>query len=344
MYVIKSVPEDFVVEEITKIKKNVSGAKLRWKEKMRALRGNKTPEKKRYTIFRMKKTNLNLFEAIELISEKTGIPKKDFGYAGTKDKKAVTIQTISVPEYPKSELLNLEIKGINILDVFKSDKPIKLGDLIGNRFHIIVRNIDENIKENIEKNLNKIKKNGFLNLFGKQRFGSDNAEIGKMIIKKDFKKAAELLVTSNKDVKYYLSENRADYIGSVKILPKMLSRMFIHAYQSQIWNETAEKIKRNCMIPIIGSKTKLENYPESKDIVEKIMKRENNQLSDFVIKDIMFLSTRGGERKSIIRPDNLSYSIGNDDMNKDKLKLILDFELPKGSYATVFVNYIMKYK
>jgi len=342
MYKIKTVPEDFVVDEITEIRESGASSKLRWKEKMDLLRNKKNSATKRFTIFRMTKTDMDLFGAIGILSEKTGIPKKYFGYAGTKDKKAVTSQMISVPEYPKKKMEDLKIKGIKISDIFYADRPIKLGNLSGNRFMITVRNIDSKEKAEIEKNIEKIKKNGFPNLFGEQRFSKDNIEIGRLLVKKDFKRAAELIASSNKDVMYYLSGNKDDYMGAIKILPKMLSKMFIHAYQSYIWNMTAEQVKKDCQIPIIGSKTKLEYYPDSKETVEKIMRKEGLSLSDFVIKDIMFLSTRGEERKSVVKPEKLAHSFGEDEMNEGRLKLILGFEIPKGSYATVLIDFIMR--
>ncbi|MBN2102114.1 MAG: tRNA pseudouridine(13) synthase TruD [Candidatus Aenigmarchaeota archaeon] len=342
MYKIKSVPQDFVVDEITDIEESKASSKLRWKEKMDLLRNKKKKPARKFTVFRMTKTDIDFFRAIEMLSEKTGIPKKEFGYAGTKDKKAVTSQMISIPEYHKENLGTMKIKGIRISDIFETDKPIKLGNLSGNKFRIIVRNIDSEERIRIEKNIEKIKKDGFLNLFGEQRFSKDNIEIGRLLVRKDFKKAAELIASSNNDVRHYLSRNNDDCIGAIEILPRMLSKMFVHAYQSYIWNMTAGQIKKDCMIPIIGSKTKLENYPDSRKIIEKIMKKEGILLSDFVIKDIMPLSTRGEERKSMIKPEKFTHTFKEDGMNKGQLKLILSFVLPKGSYATVLIDFIMK--
>jgi tRNA pseudouridine13 synthase len=384
MYRLKSVPEDFVVDEITLIREQESSARLRWKEKMKTLRGAdpssgmKSKETKRYTIFRMKKTGMDHFQAIAILSEKTRIQRSDFGYAGTKDRRAVTSQLISIPRIPRETLERLSIKGIEISDIFESDKPIKLGDLVGNRFHITVRNVEEKERPLVLKNLKKVKEKGFTNLFGEQRFGSmrsANHIIGKAIIKRDFEKAVMIFLTQagsesgenetararlakEKDFRRalayfarsltyerimleHLSVNPDDFPGALRALPKLLGRMFIHAYQSHIWNEVAEKIGKDGMIPILGSKTILDNYPESKEILRKIMIGEAIKPSDFVIKDMMFLTTRGEERAAIVKPNDLKHSFGDDELNRGKIKLILDFELPKGSYATVLVGNIM---
>ncbi|NOX71144.1 MAG: tRNA pseudouridine(13) synthase TruD, partial [Candidatus Micrarchaeota archaeon] len=55
-----------------------------------------------------------------------------------------------------------------------------------------------------------------------------------------------------------------------------------------------------------------------------------------------FLSTRGDERCAFVKPKNLKFSFSDDDLNCGKIKIVLDFELPKGSYATVLIKDIMK--
>ena len=71
MYKIKSVPEDFIVEEIPLFEFSDTG---------------------KYTYFLLKKTNYNTEKVIQKLSKYYKIPRKRFGYAGNKDKKAVTTQ------------------------------------------------------------------------------------------------------------------------------------------------------------------------------------------------------------------------------------------------------------
>ena len=378
MYQIKSVPDDFVVEEITKITKSAETAKIKWKMKMEKL-GRKKRKTNVYTVFLLTKRNIDIFKAILLISKKCGVNPKDFGYAGTKDKRAVTKQMISVPGSVAEKLRRINMTGLEITNIFESQKPIKLGDLAGNRFHIMIRNIDPKDKDKVEKNIRHIKNKGFLNIFGEQRFGTPrqvNHIIGRHIIKGDFKKAVIDFLTLTggesddatqariklkremnfkKAVSYfpgglkyervileYLSKNPDDYKDALARLPKMLSRMFIHAYQSWVWNKAAEKIRKDVIIPLIGSKTHFEDYPESGKVIKGIMREEGIALSDFVIRNMMFLSTRGDERRTFIFPRNIRTEFGEDELNPGKMKLAVDFELPKGSYATTLINDIMK--
>lgn len=349
MYKIKQIPSDFIVEEISAINRSGSIAKFRWKKRMKAVRGLKKKEDKKtkiYTIFSIEKKDIDLYTAIEIISKKIKIHKKDFGYAGTKDKKAITTQFMSVPGEMTSALDSFSNNKIKIKESFISERPLKLGDLKGNRFTITVRNIRKNKESEIKNNIKRVLNKGCLNLFGEQRFGSDgnNAELGKLIIKENFKFLAKEL---SKDGKYgkqiisYLKENPDDYRGSVITLPKLLLKMFIHAYQSYIWNKTARIINRDIEIPVIGSKTNLDDYPESKSIIQNILTQEKIRLSDFVIRNAMFLSTRGDKRACIMHPEDISYSFANDELNKSMRKLIVSFFLPKGSYATVLTKEIM---
>lgn len=54
----------------------------------------------------------------------------------------------------------------------KSGDGLRLGDLSGNRFKIVIREVDEQNNEIIESGIDSLKKNGFINYFGLQRFGT----------------------------------------------------------------------------------------------------------------------------------------------------------------------------
>ena len=90
MYKLKQKPEDFIVNEITNIK---------------------LKDKGKYAIFLLKKENYTNERAVQKIAEKLRIPRKFIGYAGNKDKVAVTTQYISIKN---SKIKRLELKDIKI--------------------------------------------------------------------------------------------------------------------------------------------------------------------------------------------------------------------------------------
>jgi tRNA pseudouridine13 synthase len=129
----------------------------------------------------IKKREVNTHWVARLLSEKFGVKENDVSYAGQKDRYAVTTQWFSIYA-PKVEM-TLETRpfpdeDIEILTQTRHSKKLRRGDLVGNRFNIVLRDIKseeevliETLKASIENNLEAIKKNGVPNYFGLQRFG-----------------------------------------------------------------------------------------------------------------------------------------------------------------------------
>ena len=301
--IMKEIPEDFCVKEISKLEFN---------------------EKGRYYYYLLKKRNYNTLDAIKRISEKLRIDMMRIGYAGNKDKFAITEQYISIKDY---KINNLNLKDIELTFVGNGSKPILLGDLEKNSFRITVRGLDK-------------KKNGkvkwIINYFDEQRFGGDNIETGKKILKNEF--------------------NDLDK-------PKTLLMLYVHSVQSYIWNKTVEKyliekngtkIKynhgyflfperkiKNEKIPLVGYLTVIKNK-KIDDIIYKLMDKEKIKISDFLIQKLPRISQKGGERELIAKVSNFKIKYFSDDLHKNKYKAIFDFVLPKGVYATLVIKRFFK--
>ena len=134
----------------------------------------------------IKKREVNTHWVARLLSEKFGVKEHDVSYAGQKDRYAVTTQWFSIYA-PKIDIA-LETRpfpdeDIEILTQTRHSKKLRRGDLVGNRFNIVLRDIKsaeaesvedrsiKTLKAVIENNLQAIKKNGVPNYFGLQRFG-----------------------------------------------------------------------------------------------------------------------------------------------------------------------------
>ncbi|MBF0189147.1 MAG: tRNA pseudouridine(13) synthase TruD [Magnetococcales bacterium] len=113
-------------------------------------------------------------------------PRRGVGYAGLKDRHAVTVQEFSVPLPPKgdSDLDQLRQgleeslpEGVRLLGMSRRSKKIRIGQLVGNRFEIRLRNIDGSKRQQAEEAVRVLRKQGVPNWFGPQRFGNrgDNA-------------------------------------------------------------------------------------------------------------------------------------------------------------------------
>ncbi len=290
---LKSKPEDFVVEEIPLVE----------------------PAEGPYCYFWMEKKEYNTLDALQTLADKLRIPLKRIGYAGNKDRQAVTKQLCSV-QLPWSKLASLQLKDIKLSFYGQGKDPLSLGMLKGNKFTIIVREITTLPK----------RKKQFINYFGEQRFHG-NVEIGRAIIKKDFQKAA--MLSRNENVQSHLKQFPKDAIGALRTLPKKMLQLYIHAYQSWMWNLVASRVT-SPHIPLVGYGTTFENE-EITHAYEEIMGTEGITKRDFIIKQIPDLSSEGALRDRMATAHDLH-------IEKKDETFKITFWLEKGCYATVFID------
>lgn len=307
MYRIKEMPEDFIVKEIST---------------------KKPAEKGRYTYFLLKKKNYNTIRAIEHIAEALHVNPKKIGFAGNKDKIAITEQVCSVQGIDKERLEKIKLQDLEITYLGKGDEPVNLGDLEGNEFEIIIRNIDNKPKT----------KKKFINYFGEQRFGKSNVPVGKAIIQKDFEKAVKLMLENKGPeqikVRDYIQKNPRNFVGALKMLPTKLLKIYIHAYQSWIWNQVVEKIEKKGELCLVGFGTIIDN-----PVLADFLAEEKIQPRDFIIKEIPELSSEGDERKIMTEAKDIKLGkLEEDELNPGKRKVKITFKLSKGSYATEFIK------
>ena len=330
MYKLKQIPEDFIVKEINELKFEDNGP---------------------YSYFILKKKNYNTIKAVEAIAEKLRVNIKNISFAGNKDRNAVTEQVISIFNAGKAAE-NIVLKDIGLKFLGKGNKEIFVGNLAGNEFTVTVRNLSEKDIKKFNGNI-KSKKILMPNFFGPQRFSHNNADVGRSILKKDFRKTIDLILESNSDysgkIKNHLETRKNDFVGALKIMPLKLLKLYVHSYQSHIFNEALNQcIKGNNKsktnkekIPIIGFSTELKNSKLHKAI-KKIIDEEKITLRDFIIRQIPDLSSEGDERNAFTEIKNFKViAQEKDELNWDKKKLILNFSLQKGSYATVLVEYLL---
>uniref|UniRef100_A0A1B6LQX0 TRUD domain-containing protein n=2 Tax=Graphocephala atropunctata TaxID=36148 RepID=A0A1B6LQX0_9HEMI len=151
-----------------------------------------------YLHFVMYKENAEMAEVLNVLCKYTRFKANKFGYAGTKDKRAVTTQQMCVRRGDCRRFSGCRrLWGIAIGNYTYKWESLRLGDLNGNRFKIVLRHIkvsDTIIQESVEQ----FKKTGFINYFGLQRFGQSAVVptyfVGKAILKGDWKLAVELIL------------------------------------------------------------------------------------------------------------------------------------------------------
>ncbi len=243
-------------------------------------------------VFSLEKINWDTIGVIKVMARKLHISQKRIGYAGLKDKRAVTKQKVSISGVDKEKVETLTISRVCISDIEKGD-CIRLGDHLGNNFDILVR--DSMVGDD---DIERIKK-GFPNYFGQQRFGDVRPithEVGKQLINQDFEEAAlTFLAKPFPEEKYYdvrkelwesgdyekakkvfpvtLKYERAlldrIHLGAkeaFKALPLRLNTLFIHAYQAYLFNEIVRERCRHVPVTEVEEGDVIINWINGKKV------------------------------------------------------------------------------
>jgi len=161
---LKDAPEDFVVEEIPAYEPSGAGE---------------------HVFVRFAKTDRTTLDAVREMARALGCDPREAGFAGMKDRRAVTTQTVSLhaprgvdPRDLASRAKALALPGIVVHEAAPHGHKMKPGHLAGNRFTIAVRGVPPGSLGEVGTAFERIAREGVPNAFGAQRFGKygDNAE------------------------------------------------------------------------------------------------------------------------------------------------------------------------
>ncbi|XP_063998282.1 pseudouridylate synthase PUS7L [Pogoniulus pusillus] len=204
-----------------------------------------------YTAFTLQKENLETLEAIGFLATELGVLPSDFSYTGIKDKKAITYQPMVVkkvaPERLKEIGSKMEKKGMRIHNIHSAFQHLRLGQLKGNHFDIVVRDLKHHchdssadLKERISEAMENVETKGFVNYYGPQRFGQgqnvQTDQIGMALLNEKMVKAVKLFFTPedaddpvNNAKRYFLQTEDAK--GALMMLPefKVREKMLLRA-------------------------------------------------------------------------------------------------------------------
>ncbi|MEE2744973.1 MAG: tRNA pseudouridine(13) synthase TruD [Bdellovibrionota bacterium] len=269
--------------------------------------------------------------------------KNSMGHAGLKDKHAKTTQTFSIPlgrTYSLEkveEKLSQDFPELKVNSLKRREKKIRLGELLGNRFEVIVSELPESVSKSLEKSQlikQKILKCGFPNYFGPQRFGDkgDNAEKGKEVFLgkkinspwlKKFLLSAYQSELFNLWLSRRLDEGRFEEIcEGDACFKKGDDRPFVFKGESDI-------AEVNYTGPLFGKKM---FWPsgELQNKEEKLWEDEGHSLDR--LKDFPLY---GGRRPGRVLVPDLKVS-------EKEEGLLFNMTLPAGSYATSLLREFMK--
>ncbi|WP_462320627.1 tRNA pseudouridine(13) synthase TruD [Halochromatium sp.] len=131
-----------------------------------------------HALLRIRKTSANTEWVARRIASLAGVSIKAIGYAGLKDRHAVTTQWFSVylSSAPEPRWRLLAEDGIDVLEQHRHRRKLKRGSLAGNQFRIRLREIQGDLDAAAVK-LETLAAIGVPNYFGPQRFGRDAANL-----------------------------------------------------------------------------------------------------------------------------------------------------------------------
>ncbi|CAM8928097.1 unnamed protein product [Rhodiola kirilowii] len=228
--------------------------------------------------FNLYKENKETHEAIAIIGKMLGVQPRSFGFAGTKDKRSVSTQQVTVFKQHASKLaaLNRRLIGIKVGDFCYVNEGLVLGKLLGNRFTITLRGVIADCEDTIKASAESLGKRGFINYFGLQRFGSGSVPthlIGAALLRGEWDAAVSMILDPrvgereniNQAREYYkesgdiqgtlrqlprnmfaerailqsLKDNPGNHLLALNAVPRTLRMMYVHSYQSFLWNNAA---------------------------------------------------------------------------------------------------------
>jgi len=167
----------------------------------------------------IEKNGANTAFVAQQLAEAIGVQERDVGYAGLKDRHAITRQWFSIylpnrkgiGETP--DLTGLQHPEFKVLRQSRHVKKLRPGDLQGNRFRIVLRDVSGD-RNAIEANLKAVASHGAPNYFGAQRFGHGGGNVaqGRAML------AREMRVRDPKKKGIYLSAVRSFVFNEVLAL------------------------------------------------------------------------------------------------------------------------------
>ncbi len=313
---IRAEPEDFVVEEVPLYPPIGEGM---------------------HTLLWIEKRLANTDGIARALARATGVPLREVGYAGRKDRDAVTRQWFSVPELAPAAARELELPGARVLAAVRHPHKLRVGQLKGNRFRLKVREVDVDSAHLAEERLEEILCRGLPNRFGRQRFGRDGANIkrGAEILAgsrvRGDRRHALLMVSALQSAVFnrVLDERDLDQLiaGDVAVVHATGGHFLVNDPASE--SARLKSFEVSATGPLFGTKMQRPRGDAAK--LEDAAMAHFDLPPSIALRPPSGLRVYGARRPLRVRLEDVRTEWADDTM-------MLVFTLPAGSYATVLVE------
>lgn len=268
----------------------------------------------------VEKNGANTAFVAQQLAEAAGVQERDVGYAGLKDRYAITRQWFSIylPKGETPDLTLLRHPEFKVLSQRRHVKKLRPGDLQGNHFRIVLRDVAGE-RDALEANLQAVAAQGVPNYFGAQRFGFEggNVEQGRAML------AREIRVRNPKKKGIYLSAVRSFVFNEVLAL----------RIQQGLWGQSLPgDVMDDNGLPTgpLWGRGRLSTTDAALALESGVAERHAG------LCDGMEHAGLDQDRRALVaRPRDMSWEW----LQADQLRL--SFSLPAGNYATSLLNEIL---
>ena len=312
----------------------------------------------------VRKKNMSTMEMVGVFARFLGIKDRDIGYAGLKDKHAMTKQYISIHKQHEEALEKFEHENIKILSKVYHNNKIRIGHLRGNRFYIKLKKVNPTSAIKIDEALKNISQYGMPNYFGYQRFGNDgdNHIDGKKIAKGEKKernpKIKKLLISAYQshlfnmwlsrrlEINTLVSSFEATELESLLNIPlEQIKKLKAQKHPFKvILGDIMEHYPHGRLFDFDGSDEDLERFNARSISVTGLLCGSKVKTSSDTAGTIEktyndTINAEGARRYAWVYPTEVEGRF-----NQVEAQYELNFTLPKGSYATVLIEELAKKK
>ena len=319
----RSTPEDFEVEEVPAYAPSGTGEHI---------------------FAFIEKRELTTKDAVRALCESVDADPKAAGWAGLKDRHAITRQWISIWGTTADALMQTEIEGLRVLEAAPHPHKLRTGHLQANQFRIRLREIDLSRIDDLRQVLSEIEAHGLANYYGEQRFGreGDNAEralrwvLGEARAPRGgFQRKLQMSALQSELFNRCVAERvQSSTLGKVfagDLMKKHDSGGLFIATDLEDTQARADAWEISATGPMFGAKMR---WPEGEARVrEEALLHEVGLTLDQLGK---WKRVAPGTRRLVRIPvPKIGVRVSDNTVN-------LDFTLPAGSYATILVREILK--
>ena len=320
---IKQQPQDFRVDEIPGFEPDGEGD---------------------HVYLTIEKTGLTTNNVAGILKRYCGLHSRDIGYAGMKDKHAVTSQQFSINLSGKVEpdWSAIENDQIRVLNVARHRRKLKRGVLKGNRFTIVIRELQGDLDKLVQQ-LEKIKQHGVPNYFGPQRFGyaGSNIEQARRLFRHELPKIKRdersiLLSTARSLLFNQVLHERVKQGNWNRLLPgEVINLDATERHFAEPINETlisrAEQMDVHPTGPLCGLPSRaLQPTEEAGNIEQQVLEG-----FDFWLQGLEQFKLEHARRPLRIAVRDMQWSVTGNQMS-------ISFALTAGAYATVVLREFLK--